>query len=44
MKESNIRFQTLYPARLRVFREDRTTTYDMVEDATADLARFPVGR
>ena len=44
LKDKNIKFQTLYPARMRVFYEDGTTTYETVEEATEDLARrgFPV--
>lgn len=38
LKDKNIRFQTLYPAR-RVFYDDGTTTYETVEEATADMAR-----
>lgn len=38
LKEHNIRFQTIFPARLRVFHGDGTTVYETVEDATKDLA------
>lgn len=38
LKENKIRFQTLYPARLRVHYEDGKITYDTVEEATADMA------
>ena len=38
LKENNIRFQTLYPARLRVFHEEGTAIYETAEAATADLA------
>lgn len=39
LKENNLRFRTLYPARLKVFYEDGVKIYDTVEAATADLAR-----
>ena len=44
LKGKNLRFRTLYPARLKVFHDDGTTTYNTVEEASADLARrgFPV--
>lgn len=38
LKENNIRFQTLFPARLKVFFEDGTKTYETVAEATSDLA------
>lgn len=38
LKETKIRFQTLYPACLRVHYEDGKTTYDMVKEATSDMA------
>lgn len=38
LKENNIKFQTLYLARQRVYYEDGTRTYDTVEEATSDLA------
>lgn len=38
LKEKNIKFQTLYPARLRVHYEDGTKTYNTAEEATSDLA------
>lgn len=38
LKENNIRFQTIFPARLRVFHGDGTTVYETVEEATKDLA------
>lgn len=37
LKENGIQFQTLYPACLRVFLKDTTTTYETVEEATKDL-------
>lgn len=44
LKEKNLRFRTLYPARLKVFYEEGPKTYDTAEAATADLASrgFPV--
>ena len=39
LKANDTRFQTLYPARLRVHHEDGVKTYATAEDATADLAR-----
>uniref|UniRef100_A0A3B3ZC08 L1 transposable element RRM domain-containing protein n=1 Tax=Periophthalmus magnuspinnatus TaxID=409849 RepID=A0A3B3ZC08_9GOBI len=38
LKASSIRFQTLYPARLKVFLKDETKIYDSVEEAASDLA------
>lgn len=38
LKEKNLRFRTIYPARLKVFFEEGTKIYNTVEDATADLA------
>lgn len=38
LKENNIRFQTPYPARLRVFFDEGIKTYATVEEATSDLA------
>ncbi|CAL9706167.1 unnamed protein product [Knipowitschia caucasica] len=38
LKAKNIRFQTLYPARLRVHYEEGETTYNSAEEATADMA------
>lgn len=38
LKENNIKFQTVFPARLRVFFKEETKIYDSVEDASADLA------
>lgn len=38
LKEKNLRFRTLYPARLKVFYDDGTKIYDSVEQASADLA------
>lgn len=38
LKEKDIRFQTLYPARLKVHHVDGVRIYDTVEEATADLA------
>lgn len=40
LKEKNIRFQTLYPALLRVFYEDGVTTYKTVEEATSRAEAF----
>uniref|UniRef100_A0A668SVF8 L1 transposable element RRM domain-containing protein n=1 Tax=Oreochromis aureus TaxID=47969 RepID=A0A668SVF8_OREAU len=37
LKEKNLRFRTLYPARLKVFFEEGAKTYNTVEEATADL-------
>jgi len=37
LKEKKIRFQTPYPARLRVFYEDGTRIYNTVSDATKDM-------
>lgn len=37
LKERNLRFQTLYPARLKVFYEGGAKIYDTVEAATSDL-------
>lgn len=39
LKENNIQFQTIFPARLRVRYEDGTKTYDTVEEASEDLLR-----
>lgn len=38
LKERNLRFRTLYPARLKVFYEEGVKIYDTVEAATADMA------
>uniref|UniRef100_A0A3P9DKL3 L1 transposable element RRM domain-containing protein n=1 Tax=Maylandia zebra TaxID=106582 RepID=A0A3P9DKL3_9CICH len=38
LKEKNVRFRTLYSARLKVFFEEGVKTYNTVEEATADLA------
>ena len=38
LKENQIRFQTLYPARLRVHYTEGQTVYDTAEEATADMA------
>lgn len=38
LKEKNLRFRTLYPARLKVFHEEGAKIYNTVEEATADLA------
>ncbi len=38
-KERNIRFQTPFPARLRVFYEEGTVIYNSAEMATADMAK-----
>jgi len=37
LKQRNIRFQTLYPAKLRVFYEDGTRLYQTAEEATTDM-------
>lgn len=37
LKQRNIRFQTPYPAKLRVFYEDGTRLYQTAEEATADM-------
>ncbi|KAK7884428.1 hypothetical protein WMY93_027551 [Mugilogobius chulae] len=44
LKENKIRFQMLYPARLRVHYDDGQKTYDTIEEATTDMANrgFPV--
>lgn len=39
LKENNIRFQTPFPARLRVHYEDGTVIYNSVEEATADMSK-----
>lgn len=39
LKENDIRFQTLYPARLRVHYKEGPVTYDTVEEATGDMVR-----
>lgn len=38
LKERNIRFQTPFPARMRVFYTEGTVTYSSAEVATADMA------
>uniref|UniRef100_UPI000D321163 protein NLRC3 n=1 Tax=Maylandia zebra TaxID=106582 RepID=UPI000D321163 len=38
LKEKNVRFRTLYSARLKVFFKEGVKTYNTVEEATADLA------
>uniref|UniRef100_A0A3P8RTN2 L1 transposable element RRM domain-containing protein n=1 Tax=Amphiprion percula TaxID=161767 RepID=A0A3P8RTN2_AMPPE len=38
LKENKLRFQTLYPARLRVHYEEGQVTYATVEESTADMA------
>lgn len=38
LKENNIRFQTLFPAWLKVFFKDGTKTYKTVAEAMSDLA------
>lgn len=38
LKDRQIPFQTLYPARLRVKFDDKTQVYDTVEEATQDLS------
>lgn len=44
LKDKNLRFRTLYPARLKVFFDEGVKIYNTVEEATADLASrgFPV--
>lgn len=44
LKDKNLRFRTLYPARLKVFYEEGARVYNTVEETTADLASrgFPV--
>lgn len=44
LKEKKIRFQTLFPAKMRVFYPEGTVLYGLVEEATSDLAKrgFPV--
>lgn len=44
LKERQIPFQTLFPARLKVRFEDETRIYENVEEATQDLSRraFPM--
>lgn len=37
LKQQNIRFQTSYPAKLRVFYQDGTVLYLTAEEATADM-------
>lgn len=39
LKEKKIRFQTPFPARLRVFYEGETCLYNSAEEATTDMAR-----
>ncbi|KAL0152327.1 hypothetical protein M9458_052050, partial [Cirrhinus mrigala] len=39
LKDRKIRFQTPYPARLRVFNEDRTHIYHTAEDAYLDMVK-----
>ncbi|KAJ4919015.1 hypothetical protein JOQ06_021251 [Pogonophryne albipinna] len=39
LKGRNIRFQTPFPARLRVFYEEGTVVYGSVEEATLDMAK-----
>ena len=44
LKEKKIRFQTPFPAKMRVFYPEGTVVYSSVEEATSDLAKrgFPV--
>ena len=44
LKEKRIKFQTPYPARMRVFYEDGTRLYQNAAEATRDMASrgFPV--
>lgn len=37
LKQQNIRFQTPYPSKLRVFYQDGTVLYSTAEEATADM-------
>ena len=37
LKERNIRFQTPFPARLRVFYSDGAVIYNSAEDAVVDM-------
>lgn len=37
LKEKNIRFRTLFPARLKIFYEDGVKTFNNAEEVTADL-------
>lgn len=39
LKERNIRFQTPFPARLRVYYKDGTVVYNSAEEATEDMTR-----
>lgn len=39
LEENKVRFQTLFPARLRVRHKDGTKTYDTIEEASEDLLR-----
>ncbi|KAK7944440.1 hypothetical protein WMY93_000168 [Mugilogobius chulae] len=39
LKDRNIRFQTLFPARLKVKYQEGDKIYDTVEEATRDLAK-----
>lgn len=38
LKENNIKFRSLYPAKLRVFYDEGMTTYESVQEATRDMA------
>ena len=44
LKERKIRFQTPFPARMRVFYPDGAVLYGSVEETTSDMAKrgFPV--
>ena len=44
LKGKQIKFQTPYPARLRVFYNDGTRLYQTAEEATEDMAKqgFPI--
>ncbi|KAI4796481.1 hypothetical protein KUCAC02_026983 [Chaenocephalus aceratus] len=39
LKERNIRFQSPFPARLKVFYEDNPVVYNSAEEATADMVK-----
>lgn len=39
LKDSGVKFRTLFPARLMVMYEDGTKTYNTVEEATQDMAK-----
>lgn len=39
LQENNIRFQTPFPARMRVFHEGETCLYNSAEEATKDMVK-----